>query len=40
MRDSERWPRTRRAGYFFVMSLLTIAIVIFFIYGAVALAAL
>ena len=38
MRETDRWRRVGRVVYFVAMTLLTVAVVLFFIYGAVALA--
>ena len=38
MRVSYRWQRVARVAYVVVMTLLTVTIILFFIYGAVALA--
>jgi hypothetical protein len=37
MRVSHRWRRAGNVAYFVMMTLLTVAIILFFIYGAVAL---
>jgi len=37
MRVSHRWQRVGRVAYFVAMTLLTVAVILFFIYGAVAL---
>jgi hypothetical protein len=38
MRVSHGWQRVGRVAYFVAMALLTVTIILFFIYGAVALA--
>jgi hypothetical protein len=37
MRESDGWQRVGRVAYFVAMTLLTVTIMLFFIYGAVAL---
>lgn len=38
MRVSHRWQRVGRLAWFMAMTLLTVAIILFFVYGTVALA--